>query len=39
VTEINHLKAIIRAVDPKAFVTVVPAQEIVGEGFVPLEEA
>jgi uncharacterized membrane protein len=38
VTEINHLKAILRAVDPKAFVTVVPAQEIVGEGFVPLEE-
>lgn len=37
VTEVAHLKAIIREVDDHAFVTVVPAKEIVGEGFVPLE--
>jgi hypothetical protein len=38
VTEINQLKASIRKVDRKAFVMVIPAQEILGKGFMPLEE-
>lgn len=38
VTEIEHLKVIVREVDPRAFITVIPANEIVGEGFIPLEE-
>lgn len=38
VTEVNQLKAIIREVDARAFVTVMPAREIVGEGFVSFDE-
>lgn len=38
VTEIEQLKVIVREVDPHAFITVIPANEIVGEGFLPLEE-
>jgi uncharacterized membrane protein len=36
VTEIEQLKAIVHEEDPHAFITVIPANEIVGEGFVPL---
>lgn len=36
VTEIEHLKAIVNEVDNHAFITVVPANEILGEGFLPL---
>ena len=36
VTEVNHLKALVSEVDPKAFVIVMPAQEILGRGFQPL---
>ena len=32
-TEVHHLKAIVRAADPQAFLVVNPAQEIVGRGF------
>ena len=39
VTEVEHLKTIVREVDPHAFLTVMPAKEIVGEGFVPLSDA
>ena len=38
VTEIEHLKVIVREEDPNAFITVIPANEIVGQGFVPLQE-
>ncbi len=36
VTEMNHLKAIVSAVDPNAFVIVSPAREVLGRGFQPL---
>lgn len=36
VTEIEQLKRIVNEVDDHAFITVVPANEILGEGFVPL---
>ncbi|HOS78987.1 MAG TPA: DUF2270 domain-containing protein [Anaerolineae bacterium] len=38
VTEVAHLKAIVRAQDPQAFVVVIPAQEVLGGGFQPLKE-
>lgn len=38
VTEIEQLKEIVRQEDPHAFMTVIPTNEVVGEGFVPLEE-
>jgi uncharacterized membrane-anchored protein YitT (DUF2179 family) len=37
-TEINHLKAIVSQVDPNAFVIVMPAQEVLGRGFQPLQQ-
>jgi uncharacterized membrane protein len=37
VTEVNHLKALVSEVDPAAFVIVMPAQEILGRGFQPLQ--
>jgi uncharacterized membrane protein len=37
VTEVNHLKTLVSEVDPTAFVIVVPAQEILGRGFQPLQ--
>ncbi len=39
VTEINQLKSSVHKVDQKAFVMVIPAQEILGRGFLPLEES
>jgi hypothetical protein len=38
VTEVPHLKALVRDADPQAFVTLTPAQEVLGKGFLPLEE-
>ncbi|HAX70244.1 MAG: hypothetical protein DPW18_00220 [Chloroflexi bacterium] len=38
VTEVAHLKSIVSAQDPQAFVVVMPTQEILGGGFQPLEE-
>jgi len=38
VTEIEHLKVIVREEDPNAFITVIPANEVVGQGFMPLQE-
>jgi uncharacterized membrane-anchored protein YitT (DUF2179 family) len=38
VTEVPQLKAIVAEADPRAFVVVSPAQEILGKGFVPLQE-
>lgn len=38
VTEIEHLKRILREEDEHAFMTIMPAREIVGEGFVSLED-
>ncbi len=37
VTEIERLKALVAAEDKTAFVIVVPAQEVLGRGFLPLE--
>jgi len=37
VTEVEHLKAIVREEDPHAFITIIPAKEVVGQGFIPLE--
>ena len=38
VTEVQQLKALVAEVDPNAFVIVAPAQEVLGKGFVPLQE-
>ena len=37
VTEVQHLKALVNAEDPNAFVIVTPAQEVLGKGFNPLQ--
>lgn len=37
--ELPLLKQAVREIDPEAFVTVCPAQEVLGEGFVELTEA
>lgn len=34
-SEINQLKAVVREVDPKAFMVIGHAQEALGEGFIP----
>ena len=39
VTEIPHIKALVAELDPKAFVVVIPAQEVLGYGFMPLQES
>jgi uncharacterized membrane protein len=36
VTEMSHLKALVSAVDPNAFVIVSPVSEVLGRGFQPL---
>jgi uncharacterized membrane-anchored protein YitT (DUF2179 family) len=38
VTEVPHIKDLVAAVDPRAFVVVAPTQEVLGKGFNPLEE-
>jgi uncharacterized membrane protein len=38
VTEVAHLKAVVNAEDPQAFIVVTPAQEVLGKGFLPLQE-
>ena len=38
VTEVGRLRSLVSEVDPKAFVIVSPAQEVLGSGFVPLRE-
>lgn len=38
VTEVNRLKVIVQAEDPKAFVIVTPVHDILGTGFAPLRE-
>lgn len=38
VTEVAHLKALVSAADPHAFVMLSPAQEVLGMGFNPLQE-
>jgi uncharacterized membrane protein len=37
VTEVPQIKDLVAQVDPNAFVVVMPAQEILGRGFVPLQ--
>jgi len=38
VTEIPQIKDLVAQVDPNAFVVVMPAQEVLGKGFVPLNQ-
>ena len=38
ITEIPHIKVLVAEADPKAFVVVIPAQEVLGMGFMPLKE-
>lgn len=38
VTEIPHLKALVSDADPEGFVIITPVQEILGRGFVSLQE-
>jgi uncharacterized membrane protein len=38
ITEVAHLKAIVREQDPQAFVVVIPTQEILGGNFQPIQE-
>ncbi|MCQ3975192.1 MAG: hypothetical protein DPW09_17255 [Anaerolineae bacterium] len=38
VTEVAQLKTLVSAVDPHAFVTISPAQEVLGSGFAALRE-
>ena len=38
VTELAHLKALVKEQDPDAFVVVAPAQEVLGKGFQSLAE-
>ena len=38
-TEVPHLKALVAEEDPKAFVIITPAREILGAGFIPFAEA
>jgi len=38
ITEINALKATVSAIDPNAFVVMTTAKEILGRGFVPLQD-
>ena len=38
VTEIPQIKDLVAQVDPNAFVVVMPAQEVLGKGFVPLHQ-
>jgi uncharacterized membrane protein len=38
VTEVAHLKELVGKQDPNAFVTLTPAQEVLGKGFASLQE-
>jgi uncharacterized membrane protein len=38
VTEVPLLRALVSDQDPKAFVTLTPAEEVLGRGFTPLQE-
>lgn len=37
ITEMEHLKAVVKAEDPRAFIVITPAQDVIGRGFQPLE--
>lgn len=37
VTEVAHLREVVKDADPHAFIIVSPVQEVLGEGFLPLE--
>jgi uncharacterized membrane protein len=37
VTEVPQLKSLVSHIDPKAFMVVLSAQEVLGQGFLPLE--
>lgn len=38
VTEVAHLRDVVKHADPHAFVIVSPVQEVLGEGFIPLAD-
>lgn len=37
ITEVSHIKTLVREADPKAFLIVIPAQEVLGTGFISLQ--
>jgi uncharacterized membrane-anchored protein YitT (DUF2179 family) len=37
VTEMQHLKSVVKAVDPRAFMIITPAQDVIGQGFQTLD--
>ncbi len=39
ITEVGQIKSLVGREDPSAFVIVTPAQEILGQGFAPLNDA
>jgi uncharacterized membrane protein len=38
ITEVSHIKDLVNKADPQAFLIVIPAQEVLGRGFIPLEK-
>lgn len=36
-TEVPQLKSLVHKIDPTAFVVIIPAREVLGRGFIPLE--
>jgi hypothetical protein len=38
ITEVSHIKDLVNDADPQAFLIVIPAQEVLGRGFIPLEK-
>jgi uncharacterized membrane protein len=37
VTEMQHLKSVVKAEDPQAFMIITPAQDVIGQGFQTLD--
>ena len=37
VTEMKHLKSVVKAEDPRAFIIITPAQDVIGQGFQTLD--
>jgi uncharacterized membrane-anchored protein YitT (DUF2179 family) len=35
--EVNQLKTLVKEIDPKAFIVIGSAHEVLGEGFKPLK--
>jgi uncharacterized membrane-anchored protein YitT (DUF2179 family) len=37
ITEVSQIKNLVSHADPHAFIIVIPAQEVLGRGFLPLD--